>query len=456
MSQNLTPKYGLGTTISLVIGCVIGSGIFFKVDDILIAAQGNTLAGLIGWVVVGFSVVLGAISLAYYAELLPKEGGLLKYTEFRFGKMPSFFVGWFYMCIYYPVLGAVLYTVAGIYIVNLLKEFIVFTPNFIHYSFVGFLCFLLLFYMNLKKPNVGGLFQSIATVLKVIPLILIAGIGIVSLIQGNVEEVNSLTYAMSSVPSNSSLFVLASATFIPIAFAFDGWYVATQVSGEVINPKRNLPLALIAGTSLVLFIYVFYYLGIVFEMGSEGIIAHGDAYITEFARNIAADFGAIVMQLAIIVSVLGAGNAILIGGLRVPFQLVNSGNARNFLNVVQIDKKTNMPLNSAYFMLGLFTFMFVMYYITSTQPVFVAAKFDLSNMPVTFVYLINLSLYIGLYKLIKNGTLNGVKIIKYGVSTIAIIGALVVLYGGVSTSNGLLYIALVLGVLFVGFKFYKR
>ncbi len=456
MSQSLAPKYGLGTTISLVIGCVIGSGIFFKVDDILIAAQGNILAGLIGWVVVGISVVLGAISLAYYAELLPKEGGLLKYTEFRFGKKPSFFVGWFYMCVYYPVLGAVLYTVAGIYIVNLLKEFIAFTPNFIHYSTVGFLCFLILFFINVKKPSLGGLFQGISTVIKVIPLILIAGIGIVSIIKGDLDEVNSLTYALTSVPSNSSLFVLASATFIPIAFTFDGWYVATQVSGEVINPKRNLPLALIAGTSLVLFIYVFYYLGIVFNMGSDGVIAHGDAYITEFARKIGKDLGAIIMQLCIIVSVLGAGNALLIGGLRVPYQLVNSGASRNFLNVLKIDQKTKMPLNSAYLMLVLFAIMFVVFYCTSTMPVFVVSKFDLSNIPVTFVYLINLSLYAGLFKLIRNGALKGGKIVKYGVSTIAILGALIVLYGGITTSNALLYIALVVGVLCIGFKFYKR
>jgi len=456
MSQKLAPKYGLGTTISLVIGCVIGSGIFFKVDDILIAAQGNSLAGLIGWIVVGLSVVLGAISLAYYAILLPNEGGLIKYTQYRFGNRASFFVGWFYMCVYYPVLGAVLYTVAGIYIVNLLKEFMEFVPNFLHYSTVGFFCFVLLFIVNIKKPSAGALFQSVSTVIKVIPLVLIAGIAIVSIFKGDVNELNTLTYAASNVPSNTSLFYLASATFIPIAFAFDGWYVATQVSGEVINPKRNLPLALIAGTSLVLVIYVFYYLGISFGMGSEGVIAHGDAYITEFTRNITSDLGAIIMQMIIIISVLGAGNAILIGALRVPYQLVNAGNSRHFLNVLKIDKKSNMPLNSAYLMFVLYSCMFVLYYVTSTTSLFVNANIELSNMPVTFVYLINMSLYLGLFKLIKSGELGGNKFVKYGISVVAVFGATIVLYGGVTTSNGLLYIAVVCGVLLLGTKFFKR
>ncbi|MBL4746564.1 MAG: APC family permease [Flavobacteriaceae bacterium] len=456
MKQRLAPKYGLGTTISLVIGCVIGSGIFFKVDDILIASQGNSLAGLIGWVVVGLSVVLGAISLAYYAILLPNEGGLIKYTQYRFGNKSSFFVGWFYMCIYYPLLGAVLYTVAGIYIVNLLKEFMDFTPSFIQYTSVGFFCFVCLFFINIKKPSAGALIQGISTVIKVIPLALIAGVGIVSLFKGDVNEVNTLTYAATHIPDHTSLFALASATFIPIAFTFDGWYVATQVSGEVINPKRNLPLALITGTSLVLVIYVFYYLGIVFGMGSDGVIAYGDAYIAEFARNIASDFGAIVMQIIIIISVLGAGNAILIGALRVPYQLVNSGNSVHFLQVLNIDKKTNMPLNSAYLMFGLYTLMFVLYYFTSTLPLFVEAKFELSNLPITFMYLINLSLYVGLFKLIKLGKFPGNKYIQYIVSVVAIFGAIIVLYGGITTSNGLLYITIVAGVLLLGTALFKK
>lgn len=456
MSQQLKPKYGLVTTTSLVIGCVIGSGIFFKVDDILNAAQGNNLAGLIGWIVVGLSVVLGAVSLAYYAKLLPNEGGLLKYAEYRFGKIPSFFVGWFYMTIYYPILCAVLFTVAGIYIANLLREFIDFTPTFEHYSLIGLMCLFILYFTNVRSPKTGGIIQSASTILKVIPLIIIAGLGIVTFIKGDISPENTLSYAANNLPNNTTLFALASATFIPIAFAFDGWYVATQISGEVKNAKRNLPIALIAGTLIVLFIYVFYYLGIVFKMGSANAIAYKDAYITEFARSLASDTGAILMQLAIIISVLGAGNAILLAGLRVPYQLVNSGNAINFFNVVRIDANWNMPKNSAYFMLTLFIISFFLFYITNTNQFFIDLKFDLSSLPVTFVYVINLCLYVGLFKLIYTNKLGGNKLFKYIIAIIAIFGALIVLYGGITTSNGILYIAICLATLAIGLKVLKR
>ena len=69
--QKLEAKYGLFTAISMVIGQVIGSGIFFKVDDVLLSTQGNILAGLFGSLIVGVSVIFGAISMANYAELLP-------------------------------------------------------------------------------------------------------------------------------------------------------------------------------------------------------------------------------------------------------------------------------------------------------------------------------------------------------------------------------------------------
>ena len=74
-NQKLEAKYGLFMAISMVIGQVIGSGIFFKVDDVLIATDGNVYAGLLGFLIVGIGVVFAAISMANYAELLPGNSG---------------------------------------------------------------------------------------------------------------------------------------------------------------------------------------------------------------------------------------------------------------------------------------------------------------------------------------------------------------------------------------------
>ena len=117
--QRLEAKYGLFTAISMVIGQVIGSGIFFKVDDVLLSTQGNILAGLFGFIIVGVSVIFGAISMANYAELLPKDGGILNYVNFRFGDKAAYFVGWMYLSLFYPLLTAVLFTVSGSYTAHL-------------------------------------------------------------------------------------------------------------------------------------------------------------------------------------------------------------------------------------------------------------------------------------------------------------------------------------------------
>ena len=87
-NQKLEAKYGLFTAIAMVIGQVIGSGIFFKVDDVLSATQGNNFAGLLGFLVVGISVVFAAVSMANYAELLPKDYFKIKNCSI----LSSFFV----------------------------------------------------------------------------------------------------------------------------------------------------------------------------------------------------------------------------------------------------------------------------------------------------------------------------------------------------------------------------
>ena len=151
--QKLEAKYGLFTAIAMVIGQVIGSGIFFKVDDVLSATQGNNFAGLLGFLIVGISVVFAAVSMANYAEVLPKDGGIMSYVEYRFGKKAAAFVGWIYLSLFYPLLTAVLFTVSGIYIAHLIAEFVNFKPTFLHFTLIGFVNSLIFLALNIYRPK---------------------------------------------------------------------------------------------------------------------------------------------------------------------------------------------------------------------------------------------------------------------------------------------------------------
>lgn len=450
-SQKLEAKYGLFTAISMVIGQVIGSGIFFKVDDVLLATQGNVFAGFVGFLIVGISVVFGAVSMANYAQILPKDGGILNYVNYRFGETASYFVGWMYMTLFYPVLTAVLFTVSGIYIAHLIAEFLDFNPTPLHFGLIGLVNLMIFFVINIFRPKSSGIFQQFTTVLKVMPLIFIASLGILSLLKGDVGESSSLIHSAKNARDNQSLLLLIAASFIPISFAFDGWYIATQISGEIKNSAKNLPKALIIGTVAVLVIYVLYYSGIVLRMSGEEIIQLKDNYITEFSRKIGANSGALLMQLFIIISVLGTSNGLLLATIRVPYQFSNLKKSKNFFNLNQLDPKTKMPIKSAFFSLGIIIFYLVMYYFTNTHSFFTKKNFDLSAIPIVFIYLVNGALFIGLFRLFKQNVFQGNKFFKILMSVFAVLGIVIVLFGTATAPNGISYFIITIGFLCVGF-----
>lgn len=453
--QKLEAKYGLFTAISLVIGQVIGSGIFFKVDDVLTATSGNSFAGLLGFIIVGVSVVFAAASMANYAELLPKDGGILNYVEFRFGKKTAAFVGWMYLSLFYPLLTAVLFTVSGIYISHLLAELISIKPTFLHYTLIGIFNLLLFLALNIFRPKTSGIFQQLTTVLKLIPLILIASLGIISLVKGDVEEASTFSSAAKNVAEGQNLWLLVAASFVPIAFAFDGWYIATQLSGEIKNSGKNLPKALVIGTLVVLMVYVFYYSGIVLRMSGSEIIALKDTYITEFSRKIASKTGAVLIQLFVIISVLGTSNGLLLASTRVPFQFYNQDCSRKFLNLGKVDESTNTPVNSAMLAFGIILLYMVLYYFTNTLPFFTSKGYDISAIPIAFIYIVNGALFIGLLKLIKNNTFKGNHFVKYFMAIIATLGVIVVLVGTATAPNGLSYIFISILFMLAGVFFIK-
>lgn len=453
--QKLEAKYGLFTAISMVIGQVIGSGIFFKVDDVLFATQGNVLAGLLGFIIVGVSVVFAGISMANYAEILPQGGGILNYVNYRFGKIAAYFVGWMYMSLFYPLLAAVLFTVSGIYIAHLLSEFMNFEPTFLHYTLIGLFNLIIFFFINIFHPKRSGIFQQMTTVLKVLPLIFIASLGILSLFKGEVSEVNTFTQ-MGSGLQNQSFILLVAASFIPISFAFDGWYIATQISGEIKDSSKNLPKALIIGTISVMVIYIAYYLGIVFRMSGEEIILLKDTYITEFARKIASNSGAILMQLFIIISVLGTSNGLLLANIRVPYQFSNLDKSKKFFNLSKVDEKTKMPVNSAIFGTSIVILYLFIYYISNTHPFFTEKNFDLSAIPIIFIYLVNGALFIGLFQLFKKKVFSKNAFFKKIMAVIAVLGIVIVLFGTASAPNGIMYFVINVAFLLAGFLFIRR
>lgn len=455
-TTKIEPRYGLFTAISMVIGQVIGSGIFFKVDDVLSVTQGQVLPGLIGFIIVGVSVVFASIAMSNYAQIIPDKSGIISYVEYRFGHYASAMVGWIYLSLFYPLLTAVLFSVAGIYIANLIGELTGFDPTFTHYSSIAVASSLLFLILNIFSPKKSGIFQQLTTVLKLLPLIFIASLGIFTLFN-EVGIQNSPAIArVFSFSGEENFLLLLAASFIPIAFAFDGWYIATQISSEVKNAKKNLPRALVIGTTIVLTVYVCYYLGITSRMDALKIIALEDNYIREFARSITQNSGALVIQLFIIISVLGTANGLLLATLRVPYQFYQLKSSRKFFHLGKINPRTQMPLNSAILAYLLVIFYLFLFYLTSTHPFFTSKKFDISAIPIAFIYIVNGALFIGLFPLIRKKIIPNNTIRHYLITFLALFGILVVLLGTMISNNGMFYVLVSIAYMLFGTFFIKR
>lgn len=255
---------------------------------------------------------------------------------------------------------------------------------------------------------------------------------------------------------NQTFLLLVAASFIPISFAFDGWYIATQISGEIKNSSKNLPKALIIGTISVMVIYISYYLGIVFRMSNSEIIQMKDLYITEFARKIGSSSGALLMQLFIIISVLGTSNGLLLATIRVPYQFANLKKSKKFLNLNKVDEKTRMPVNSAIFGALIIVFYLIVYYITNTNKFFSTKNFDLSAIPIIFIYLINGALFLGLFQLFKKKVFSKNSFFKKLMAIIAVFGIAIVLFGTATAPNGVLYFIINIAFILAGFLFMKK
>ena len=95
MENTTQRKFGLITTIAMIVGIVIGSGIFFKTDNILAAVNGSVFLGVLAWALGGFGIIFGGLSIAVLARRDEHVGGLITYCEMTWGKQLGYLAGWF-------------------------------------------------------------------------------------------------------------------------------------------------------------------------------------------------------------------------------------------------------------------------------------------------------------------------------------------------------------------------
>lgn len=340
--NGLKKKYGLLTAICMVVGIVIGSGIFFKAGKVLKNTNANIGKTLLVVGIVGVIMIICSHVFATLANKYEKVNGVVDYAEATLGKRYAYYVGWFMSTMYYPILTSTLAWVSAQYTCMLFQYD---ASSAVHLTLAAF--YLIAGYaVNALAPKLAGYFQVSTTFIKLVPLILMAVVGtIVGLVNGmTVEAFKTNLDAVGDIQVSGNIMTAV----VAFAFAYEGWIIATAINAELKDAKRTLPIALIIGSIIVISVYLLFFLGLTGALPTEDIIKAGDdlpkaAFSALFNSPV---FGTIVMVF-IIISCLGTMNGLMLGCCRGVYSLAarNEGPLPDVFS--QIDEKTNMATNSS-------------------------------------------------------------------------------------------------------------
>lgn len=333
MEQKTQPKLirqlGLFDSAMVMMGIVIGSGIFLTTG---IMAKSLPSAGLLllAWLAGGLLTLAGALTYAELGAALPEAGGQYVYIREAYGSLAAFLFGWIFFLVYmtggiaalalafaeylgyfFPTLGTghILLSVS----IPLGKTALPFSISSGQLIGVGAICFLSIF--NFIGVGLGKWLQNILTVIKIGIIAFIIVIGF-TLGRGSPPSLALNTTGLDF----GSILVGFAVALVAVAWAFDGWNNVNFVAGEINNPGRNLPRALILGTLGITFLYLlinFIYLYALPVRELAGVVR-----VAEKATG--ALFGAstgAVISAAVLISVFGSLNGSILVGPRVYYAM---------------------------------------------------------------------------------------------------------------------------------------
>jgi APA family basic amino acid/polyamine antiporter len=313
--------------IAIVVGMIIGSGIFLK-PGIVFNDAGSPIMGILAWVVGGIITLASALTIAEIASSIPKTGGLYVYLEELYGEVWGFLLGWVQTVISYPASGAALAIAFSTY-----ATFFIPMSGFQQKLLaIGILVFVII--MNIIGTKYGGMIQTISTVGKLIPIVAIIIFGLIS---GKAHDFRSI-----AVMTEGAGF---GAAILGTLWAYDGWIGVTNIAGELKNPAKDMPKAIIIGVTSVIFIYALISTAMVNVMSMENIVASvtpaSDVAIVLFGNG-----GAAFITAGIMISVFGAMNGYLLTGARVPLAMGQRKQLPYSAQLGKIHKSFGTPTNA--------------------------------------------------------------------------------------------------------------
>ena len=346
---------------ALVIGTMIGSGIFIVSADISRIVQSPGLM-LAVWTISGLLTVAGALSYAELAAAMPKAGGQYVFLREAFGRLPAFLYGWtFFLVIAAGITAAVSVAFAkflGVFLPSISSSNIIFDIGPVTVStqqLVAMTVIAVLTYVNCRGVKEGAFVQNIFTALKTfaVVLLVIAGLSIGK--NPSAVGVNFTNFFAGS-PTGFDAATAIGTAMVGALFAMDAWAYVCFTAAEVENPQRNLPRALLVGTGFVFVLYLLVNIAYMFVLPLVGVpdgvdtLSRGIQYAAEdrvgtaVAQTIFGTTGLFAVAAAIMISTFGCVNGNILMGARVFYAMAKD--KLFFKAVSKIDSKTHVPVTA--------------------------------------------------------------------------------------------------------------
>ena len=308
----LRKELNLFDVVAVVVGTVIGSGIFLLPS--FVAAQLNSLgAVLFVWVVGGILTVFGALSMAELGSIYPGTGGLCTYLRHAYGPLPAFLYAWGLLFMIHSGSIAALGVAFGVFLSQIVPL------NAIEQKAVSAAFILTLTTISCLGIRGGKWVQNLIAVAKISGL---AGIIVLLGVKGSLP----IRLFKTSTNNSGGSFTLAGfgVALVAVLWAYEGWHVVSFVAGEMKKPKLDLPRGLLYGTAIVMLIYLAANLGYYHVMspaeiqGSNAVAALGVGMVLgPTARSL--------ISFLILISILGSMNGLILTGPRVYYAMAHEG-----------------------------------------------------------------------------------------------------------------------------------
>lgn len=345
-TPQLNQRLGLLSATTLVIGSMIGSGIFIVSADISrqVGSPGLLIAA---WVFTALLTMMAALSYGELAAMMPQAGGQYVYLREAFGPLAGFLFGWtMFLVIQTGTIAAVAVAFAkfaGVFFPWIAADNQI-LPFVNTQQIVAIGIVLLLTWVNTRGIGIGSLVQNVFTVAKTGALLGLVLLGLF-LGRNDVAITANFTNFWGDGVSGWLMVKLVGVALVGSLFSSDAWNNVTFTAGEIRDPQRNVPLSLVLGVGIVSLLYIACNLVYLSVLPLEAIkTAPQDRVATLVVSQFMGTGAAQVMAIAIMVSTFGCVNGLILAGARVFYAMALDG--LFFKSVSKLDPVTNAPVMS--------------------------------------------------------------------------------------------------------------